>query len=91
LSFQLKYHPDVRDVDIPALNKKLKNRIKKAIESRLMTEPHNYGEPLRKTLKGYWKIRVGDYRVVFKIVANEIWILGIIHRKKVYEKIEKRK
>jgi mRNA interferase RelE/StbE len=91
LAFQIKYHPDVKDIDIPALNKNLKNRIKKAIESRLMTEPHNYGEPLRKTLKGYWKLRVGDYRVVFKIVKSEIWILGIIHRKKVYNQIEKRK
>jgi mRNA interferase RelE/StbE len=91
LAFQIKYHPDVKDIDIPALNKNLKNRIKKAIESRLMTEPHNYGEPLRKTLKGYWKLRVGDYRVVFKIVKIEIWILGIIHRKKVYNQIEKRK
>jgi mRNA interferase RelE/StbE len=91
LAFQIKYHPDVKDIDTPALNKNLKNGIKKAIESRLMTEPHNYGEPLRKTLKGYWKLRVGDYRVVFKIVKSEIWILGIIHRKKVYNQIEKRK
>ncbi len=91
MAFQLKYHPDVKKIDIPALNSKLKNRIKKAIESRLTIEPHNYGEPLRKTLKGYWKLRVGDYRVVFKIVKTEVWILGIIHRKKVYDQIEKRK
>jgi len=69
---------------------RLKRRIKSAIESRLAVAPHQYGEPLRKTLKGYWKLRVGDYRVVFKIVENEVWILGISHRKEVYEKIEKR-
>jgi mRNA interferase RelE/StbE len=45
---------------------------------------------LRKTLRGYWKLRVGDYRVVFKIVAEEVWILRIIHRKQVYEAIKKR-
>jgi mRNA interferase RelE/StbE len=45
---------------------------------------------LRKTLRGYWKLRVGDYRVVFKIVEEAVWILGIIHRKKVYEAIKKR-
>jgi len=56
----------------------------------LTTAPHLYGEPLRKTLRGYWKLRVGDYRVVFKIVGEEVWILGIIHRKKVYEEIKKR-
>jgi mRNA interferase RelE/StbE len=88
--FELRYHPDVRDIDIPALNKKLRDRIKKAIETRLTTEPQRYGEPLRKTLKGYWKLRVGDYRIVFKVVKHEVWILGIIHRKKVYDRINKR-
>ncbi|NTW58517.1 MAG: type II toxin-antitoxin system RelE/ParE family toxin [Nitrospirae bacterium] len=68
----------------------MKARIKKAIETRLSTEPQQYGAPLRKTLHGYWKLRIGDYRVVFKIVEKEVWILGIIHRKKVYEAIAKR-
>jgi mRNA interferase RelE/StbE len=61
-----------------------KHRIRKAIEERLQTAPHDYGEPLRKTLKGYWKLRVGDYRVVFKVIESEVWILGIRHRKSVY-------
>jgi len=88
--FELRYHPAVRDVDIPALNATLKARIKRAIEARLTAAPHQYGEPLRKTLKGYWKLRVGDYRVVFKITGEEVRILGIINRKEVYEKIVKR-
>jgi mRNA interferase RelE/StbE len=90
VSFELRYHPDVKAVDIPQLDAKLKVRIKHAIETRLTTEPQQYGVALRKTLRGYWKLRVGDYRVVFKIVGPEIWVLGIIHRKKVYEAIEKR-
>ena len=90
MPFGLRYHPDVRSIDLPLINAKLKDRIKIAIETRLATAPHQYGEPLRKTLKGYWKLRVGDYRVVFKIVGNEVRIFGIIHRKKVYEMIEKR-
>ncbi|MEW5950224.1 MAG: type II toxin-antitoxin system RelE/ParE family toxin [Thermodesulfobacteriota bacterium] len=88
--FELRYHPDVKEIDIPALKERLRKRIKNAIETRLMTAPHEYGEPLRKTLKGYWKLRVGDYRVVFKVVNSEIRIFGIIHRKEVYKKIEKR-
>lgn len=43
-----------------------------------------------KMLRGYWKLSVGDYRVVFKIVDEEVWVLGIIHRKRVYKEIEKR-
>jgi len=90
VSFVLRYHPDVKVIDIPLLDAKLKARVKNAIETRLTTAPHLYGEPLRKTLRGYWKLRVGDYRVIYKIVNEEVWVLGIIHRKKVYEAIEKR-
>lgn len=90
MTFEIRYHSDVKNVDLSLIDANIQKRIKMAIETRLMTAPHQYGEPLRKTLKGYWKLRVGDYRIVFKIVDHEIYILVIIHRKKVYEKIEKR-
>jgi len=90
LAYEVRYHPEVRAVDIPLLNATLKKRIRKAIEERIMIAPQQYGEPLRKTLKGYWKLRVGDYRVVFKVVENEVWVLGIINRKDVYDRILKR-
>ncbi|MBF0559105.1 MAG: type II toxin-antitoxin system RelE/ParE family toxin [Nitrospirae bacterium] len=90
MTFELRYHPDVRDIDIPKLNETLKKRIKKTIEERLSISPHQYGEPLRKTLKGYWKLRVGDYRVVYKVEGTEVWIFAIINRKDVYRKITNR-
>ena len=90
MSFTLRYHPAVRSDDLPLIDRKMKDRIRKAIEERLQTLPHEYGEPLRKTLKGYWKLRVGDYRVVFKIMKSEVWILGIRHRKEIYKDIDKR-
>ncbi len=88
--FTLRYHPAVHSDDLPLIDRKMKDRIRRAIEERLQTLPHEYGEPLRKTLKGYWKLRVGDYRVVFKIMESEVWILGIRHRKNVYQAIDKR-
>lgn len=90
MQYILVYHPDVRTHDIPAINRNLRDRIARAIEDRLCTEPERYGAPLKRTLKGYWKLRVGDYRVVFKIVKREVWIYGIIHRREVYARIEKR-
>lgn len=81
--FTLHYHPAVCIEDLPLIDRKTKVRIRKAIEERLQTAPHDYGEPLRKTLKGYWKLRVCDYRVVFKVIGSEVWILGIRHRKSV--------
>jgi mRNA interferase RelE/StbE len=88
--FTVHYHPAVRDDDLPLIDRKSKGKIRKAIEERLQTAPQDYGEPLRKSLKGYWKLRVGDFRVVFKVVEFEVWILGIRHRKSVYMDIEKR-
>jgi mRNA interferase RelE/StbE len=90
MPFSLIYHPDVKKRDIPKLNADIKKRIKIAIETRLMLAPQEYGEPLRKTLKGYWKMRVGDYRVVFRIDREQILILGICHRKEIYPLMEKR-
>ena len=90
MPFSVIYHPDVKGRDIPKLNADVRERIRKAIETRLMVAPQEYGEPLRKTLKGYWKLRVGDYRVVFRMLDEEILIVGICHRKEVYPMMEKR-
>ena len=88
--YKLIYHPYVKKTDLPKIDNKSKSILKKAIQERLTTRPEVYGKPLKRTLKGYWKLRVGDYRVVFKITGNEILILAIIHRKKVYSQIIKR-
>lgn len=90
MPFKLVYHSEVRETDIPKLDRKIQERIKKAIESCLTVAPHQYGEPLKRTLKGYWKLRVGDYRVVFRVSGTEVWIFGIIHRKDIYDRVKHR-
>ena len=91
MQYQFLYHPLVKEKDIPKLNATMKKRIQTSIETRLQTEPEKYSEPLRKTLKGYRKLRVGDYRIVLRVEKNIIYILGICHRKEVYERVKKRK
>lgn len=81
------YHPDVADADLPLLPSNIQRRIARAIESRLAEAPERYGTPLRETLRGYWKLRVGDYRVVYQVMGAEVRVLGILHRKRVYEDI----
>ncbi|MFH0948260.1 MAG: type II toxin-antitoxin system mRNA interferase toxin, RelE/StbE family [Elusimicrobiota bacterium] len=90
MSYTVLYHHLIYKEDIPLLNKDILQSIKIAIELRLMNSPEQYGRPLRKTLKGYWKLRVRDYRVVYKVVKNEIHIFAIAHRSKVYQLAEKR-
>jgi mRNA interferase RelE/StbE len=90
MAYKLKYHPDVKRSDLPKIDAKNRDMIKGAIKERLATQPETYGKPLRRTLKGYWKLRVGDYRIVFKVSRNTIFVFGIIHRKEVYSLIKKR-
>ncbi len=91
MAYQLRYHPNARAKDIPKLNKTMKDRIRRATENRLLEHPEHYSEPLRKTLKHYRKLRVGDYRIVLKIDGRKITILAIYHRKGVYRRVQKRK
>jgi mRNA interferase RelE/StbE len=87
MAYKLNYHPDGKKSDLPKIDAKNRNMIKRATEERLTTRPEVYGKPLQRTLKGYWKLRVGDYRVVFKALNSSIFIFGIIHRKEVYRLI----
>lgn len=88
--FNIVYHERVTSHDIPQLAPEWKKRIKRAIEERLAVEPNLYGKPLRRSLKGYWKLRVSDYRVIFRIEKSTVKIFVIQHRSVVYDEAEKR-
>ena len=90
MKYNLIYHPAVKKVDLPKIDTKNKTMIKRATEERLATQPEIYGSPLKATLKGYWKLRVGNYRIVFKISGNDIKVFAIIDRKTVYQQSERR-
>ena len=85
MPYTLRYHPRVVEDDVPEIPANLRQRLARSIRGRLTTAPQHYGVPLKGSLKGYRKLRVGDYRVVFKVAAAEVWILTILHRKAVYD------
>jgi mRNA interferase RelE/StbE len=85
MEYLLVYHHDVVKHDIPALPKTMRMRIKTAIENRLAVNPESHGKPLRYTLRSLWSLRVGDYRVIYRIQDKEVVILKIGHRREVYE------
>ena len=89
MKYIIKYHEDVIS-DIKKIGGPEKKYIKKAIEEKLVSRPEVFGKPLRKSLKNYRKLRVGDYRVVFRIENEKVIIFAILHRSVVYEKISKR-
>lgn len=75
----------VRD-DMPALPKAIRNTVKRAIETRLATDPISYGKPLRYSFASHRRLRVGDYRIVYRLDAprRAVVISVIKHRKDGY-------
>ena len=90
MNYEILYVDKVVKNDLPKISGSYKNRIKQAIENKLVTEPDLYGKPLRKSLKGYFKLRVGDYRIIFRIEKEKVKIFVIAHRKIVYKIISGR-
>ena len=87
MAYRVIYHPDIPKYDLPRIPNNIKTVIRRAIEERLMQEPLLVGEPLRQSLKGHRKLRVSDYRVIYRIDGNDIIVLKIGHRKDVYTKV----
>lgn len=87
--YRVSYHHQIPD-DLAKLSQPVKIRIKKSIETKLLTEPEFFGKPLQFSLKGLRSMRVGDYRVVFQLTKKEVFIVLIEHRKTVYQSMQKR-
>ena len=84
--YKIEYLDGVVSNDIPDLPKIMRDLIKRAIETRLTVEPIGLGKPLRYSFVGHRRLRVGDYRVVYR-VNNESRVVTIVfikHRKDVY-------
>jgi mRNA interferase RelE/StbE len=89
VKYQVRYLEEVIRKHIPSLSSSAKTLIQKAIEERLMVDPIGFGKPLRYSLKGHRRLRVSDYRIVYRIEPEikTVIIVAIKHRKDIYEDI----
>ena len=90
MGYRLLYHPDVLKEDLTNVPVNIKTRIRKAIETRLLKDPILFGQPLRQSLKGHRKLRVGDWRIIYRVEHSNIVILKIGNRKDVYKEVFRR-
>lgn len=76
--------------ELRKLAKQTQDRILKWLRTNLATEedPRRTGKSLKGRMKGLWRYRVGDYRIVSQIQDEQILILVIRigHRRDVYDK-----
>ncbi|MDP1836159.1 MAG: type II toxin-antitoxin system RelE/ParE family toxin [Chlamydiales bacterium] len=72
---------------LPSLPKSVLSVIKKAIEERLTVAPLELGKPLGGSLRGYYRLRVGHYRIIYCVEKKTVTVLivEIDHRSIVYQ------
>jgi len=75
---------EIAKKDLNLLDRRYQNAVLKALD-RLSQDPKS-GEPLRRELKGYWKMRFSRYRIIYKIYQQQliVMVMTIEHRKDVY-------
>ena len=85
IRYIIEYEAGIKEKLI-SLPKASREAIIMAIEKKLTNDPITFGKQLRYNLKGYKRLRVGDYRVIYKINENKILVIivDVDHRKNIY-------
>jgi len=84
LAYNITYKKSVRR-DLQKLSKQEVGRILDQIEEELSKKADAY-PVLKGRFSGLRKYRVGDHRVIFAILGDDVLILRIGHRRDVYKK-----
>ena len=94
MTWSIFYHPDVEE-DLESVGPSASRRIIRAIDSKLTKAPLQFGTPLSRNLTNFRKLRVGDYRVVYRVQEKNIivFVLAVGPRrdKEIYRSALKRK
>ena len=70
--------------DLKRLDKTKAKLLLEKLEDSLRQDSKEW-EPLKGEFKGLYKLRFGDYRVIFTRAGERILVLRVGHRSKVYE------
>ena len=72
--------------DLKQIDKPWQKKILEAIKTKLVNDPY-IGKKLVGDLSSYYRYRIGDYRVIYEILEDEIIliVIKIKHRKDVYK------
>lgn len=76
--YQILYHKLVLKEDFRRIPKGDQKRIFKDIYKKLTSDPIAFGKPLTDNLKGYFRLRIGQYRVIYRIEKKRI-VVVVVH------------
>jgi len=83
--FIIEFEPGIEE-KLRCFTKPVQKRITSAIYEKLTMAPLEFGKPLRHEWASHRRLRVGDYRVIYKVIEEKVivFIVEIDHRKDVY-------
>ena len=89
--WQIKIHRLVLEADFKKITAFQQKLILKAIKKKLFFDPSAYGKPLSGDFSGLWRLRIEDFRVIYRIVKEQVLVLvikvGIRKDSQVYEEL----
>ena len=87
MAWQVEFHPQAAK-ELRKLDRTAAARIVRTLEERIapLDDPRTLGSALVGEHAGYWRWRIGDYRVIARIEDERITILvvRVAHRREVY-------
>lgn len=87
MAWTIEFAPEAAK-ELRKLDKREAGRILRTLEERIATleDPRALGAPLTGEHSGYWRWRIGDYRVIARIEDGRVVILVVRvgHRREVY-------
>lgn len=71
--------------DVLKLDKVIIRRLNESIGRKLTVRPHFFGKHLKDCPENYMVLRVGAYRVIYKVEMDIVRIFRIGHRSAIYK------
>ena len=90
MPYRVEFHPKV-DKDFARIQPGDVRRILAAIREKLVADPFTAGTPLHGQLSGFYKLRIGDYRIIYAVKDDIVFVLVVAQRGMVYELAGRRK
>lgn len=88
MAWTVEFSPDAEKA-LDRLDRPVQRRIRDFLDHRLLRapDPRKLGAALSGNLKGAWKYRVGDWRIIARIKDEivTIYVVRIGHRRAVYD------
>jgi mRNA interferase RelE/StbE len=85
LAYRVLWHEHALN-DLKEFDRQTAGKIVSRVKGYLSQDPEKLGKPLKGVLKGLYRYRIGDYRIMYSIdrAENQISILYVGRRKDIY-------